>query len=298
MTRVSRISGTTANHVWFALICLGSLVLFRAPLAALAHLALYDERYSYIAFVPFISATLIYLERSQIFRLAPSSRVAGALLASIGFASSWMLRVRAAAPNQDAGLSLFAIALILVWIGGFLFCYGSASWKAASFPLVFLFLAAPPPPVVLETVVVWLQKGSADVSQILFKLIGVPVLREGFQFSLPGLEIEVAEQCSGIRSSISMFLASVLAGHLVLHSTWKKICLILLTVPIVVAKNALRIVVLSLLGAYVDRGVLFGGIHKSSGLLFSPLALLVFAWLLWMLYRSERRPPASTDLSA
>ncbi len=139
-----------------------------------------------------------------------------------------------------------------------------------------------------------LQKGSADVSYI-FRLLGVPVLRQGFVFSLPGLDIEVAEQCSGIRSSVSLFIASILAGHLVLHSTRKKVYLCLLTIPIVIAKNAVRIVVLSLAGAYVDRDILFGSVHKASGILFSPLAFLVFAGLLLMLYRSEKKGRASGD---
>ena len=277
----------TVRHSCFILLALASLALFRVPLAALAHLALQDERYSYIAFVPFISASLLYLERNRVFHESRWSKTLGVSLAAIGVALFWILK---GSLSQASGLPLFAFALVLVWIGGFLFCYGIPASRAVFFPLLFLFLIVPPPPDVLEKLVVWLQKGSAEVSYLFFKLAGVPVLRQGFTFSLPGLNIEVAEQCSGIRSSISLFIASVLAGHLVLHSTWRKICLGLLTIPIVIAKNALRIVVLSLLGTYVDRDILFGRLHTSSGLLFSPLALLVLAWLLWILYKSENNP--------
>ena len=279
----------TGRHGCFILIALASLALFRVPLAALAQLALHDERYSYIAFVPFISACLLYLERKGVFHETRRTKAAGFSLVSIGAALYWIFKARETALNQASGLLLFTAAIVLVWIGGFLFCYGIPTSRAAVFPLVFLFLVVPPPPVVLEKLVVWLQKGSADVSYVLFKMAGVPVLRQGFTFSLPGLNIEVAEQCSGIRSSISLFIASILAGHLVLRSASRKICLSLLTIPIVIAKNALRIVILSLLGIYVDRDVLFGGLHKTSGLLFSPLALLVLAWLLWILYKSESR---------
>ena len=280
----------TGRHWCFILIALASLALFRVPLAALAQLALHDERYSYIAFVPFISACLLYLERKGVFHETRRTKAAGFSLVSIGAALYWIFEARETALNQSSGLPLFTAAIVLVWIGGFLFCYGTPASRAGVFPLVFLFLVVPPPPVVLEKLVGWLQKGSADVSYVLFKMAGVPVLRQGFTFALPGLNIEVAEQCSGIRSSISLFIASILAGHLVLRSASRKICLSLLTIPIVIAKNALRIVILSLLGIYVDRDVLFGGLHKSSGLLFSPLALLVLAWLLWILYKSEHNP--------
>jgi exosortase len=286
-------SEMTVRHGYFALIAIASLVLFRIPLVALAHLAVKDERYSYIAFVPFISASLIFLERSTIFRESPRSKPLGSALVSMGIGLFWILRTHGSAPAQTGGLPLFATALILVWTGGFVFCYGTAASKSAVFPLLFLFLVVPPPPGVLEKLVFWLQKGSAEVSYIFFRLAGVPVLRQGFVFSLPGLDIEVAHQCSGIRSSISLFIAGILAGHMILHSTWRKLCLSLLTIPIVIAKNALRIVVLSLLGAYVDRDILFGRIHKTSGLLFSPLALLVLGWLLLVLYRSEKKSAVS-----
>ena len=121
----------------------------------------------------------------------------GFSLVSIGAALYWIFKARETALNQASGLPLFTAAIVLVWIGGFLFCYGIPASRAAVFPLIFLFLVVPPPPVVLEKLVVWLQKGSADVSYVLFKMAGVPVLRQGFTFSLPGLNIEVAEQCSG-----------------------------------------------------------------------------------------------------
>ena len=45
-----------AAHLCFGLFLLLSCTLFRAPLYALAHLAIHDEHYSHIALIPFISA--------------------------------------------------------------------------------------------------------------------------------------------------------------------------------------------------------------------------------------------------
>ena len=292
MTDPSQRSGLPVRHGCFVLLAITALVLFRNPVSALAGLALHDERYSYIAFIPFLSAFLIYLDSGRIFRGTAPSKALGAGLASLAIGAFWIFRGHDSG-TAAAGLPLRIASLAVLWIGFFVLCYGIAASKAAAFPLLFLLLCVPPPAGVMEGMVVALQGASADVSYLFFKALGVPVLRQGFVFSLPGLDIEVAEQCSGIRSSLSLFIAGILASHLVLHSTWKKICLSLLTIPIVIAKNALRIVVLSLLGAYVDREILFGRIHRNSGLLFSPLSLLVMAWLLLMLYRSENKRPAA-----
>jgi hypothetical protein len=51
-----------------------------------------------------------------------------------------------------------------------------------------------------------------------FKLFGVPVFRQGFRFSLPGVEIEIAKECSGIRSSVALYNTGLLIGHVFLPS--------------------------------------------------------------------------------
>jgi exosortase len=281
MASASRAPRMTARHGCFIALLIAAAALFRAHLATLANLVFESQRYSYIAFIPIISASLLYLERNSIFPASRPSRLLGPALYLAGSGVLWVL-------GTNSQPTLAALSLVVLWAGAFLLCYGEGAAKAAAFPLLFLLLTVPPPAAWMERLVVWLQSASADVSYLLFKLTGVPVLRQNFVFSLPGLDIEVAEQCSGIRSTVSLLIASVVAGHLVLNSTWKKVCLSLFAIPIVIAKNALRIVVLSLWGAYVDRDILFGRIHKTSGLLFSPLAFLALGWLLWVLFRSEK----------
>ena len=121
----------------------------------------------------------------------------------------------------------------------------------------------------------------------MIRLLGVPIFREGFQLFLPGLSIEVVEQCSGIRSSLSLLLVGILAVHFFLQSGWRRLSLVAAVVPITIAKNGLSIVTLSLLGAYVDRRVLEGPLHRAGGIPFFLVALLMFAAILWGLKRGD-----------
>jgi exosortase len=173
-------------------------------------------------------------------------------------------------------------------MAGFILWYGFRSFRAALFPWCFLLLIVPIPPVFLDKIVVALQKGSAEISFILFKAAGIPVLRQGLTFSLPGVDVEVGKECSGIRSSVSLLIASILAAHVFLRATWRKVCLCLLTVPVVIFKNAVRIVAISWLGLYVTREFFRGKLHHQyGGLLFSLLSLAMQISLLFMLQRSE-----------
>ena len=277
------------QHLWFLLWLALSLALFVAPLTGLVRLASHDDRYSYVALIPLISAYLVYLSRHKIFlESRPCLRV-GISLLLVAIVLYGIVRVHSSSLGQSAGLSLEVLAIVLVWIAGFVCCYGTQPAKAAVFPLAFLALAIPLPPSLLERAVVSLQRGSAEMAHGLFKLTGIPVLRQGFIFSLPGIDIEIAEQCSGIRSSLSLFITSILAGHLVLRSTWRRLWLCFLTVPIVIFKNAIRIVTISWLGVYVNRSLFVGSLHRISGLVFSPLALIILACLLFALHKSEQK---------
>jgi exosortase/archaeosortase family protein len=83
-------------------------------------------------------------------------------------------------------------------------------------------------------------------------------------------------------------ITCVLAGHMFLKTTWKKIVLVLAVIPITMFKNGIRIVSLSLLGVYVDRGFLTSSLHTDGGILFFVLALLLMAPILFVLRKSER----------
>ena len=247
-----RFAGAGRRALYATLFWVLSVVLFWQPLSHLAGLAWRDERFNHILVVPFLSALLVYVGRHRIFRATRySAGIAVPLLLLVG--TLWYtLRAPASSLNPTTQLCLLAFFIVLTWIAGFILCYGPASFKAGAFPLLFLLLMIPPPGSLLDFAVAALQKGSAATVALLFQLLGVPYTREGFPFSLPGATIEVAEQCSGIHSAIALFITSLLAGHFLLQSTSRRICLSLLTVPIAIFKNAVRIVIISCLGIYVN----------------------------------------------
>ena len=94
--------------------------------------------------------------------------------------------------------------------------------------------------------------GSAETSYKVFQILDVPIYRENFIFELPGVSVEVARQCSGIRSTLALIITSVLAGYLFLDTGWRRVVLCICVFPVTVFKNSLRIVTISMLAAYVD----------------------------------------------
>jgi exosortase len=289
MTERMEAGQPVVQHLVFLSACVISLTVFRAPLGALVKLAFHDDRYTATLAIPFISFALIWIRRRIIFVEVLSCLSTGLPLVLIGL-TLFALNAFAVRLLPEYILSIKIFALLLLWAGIFICCYGIQIARVCLFPLAFLLLAIPVPPAALDHVVVVLQRGSAEAAYMLFKLAGVPVFREGmFKFSLPGITIEVADECSGIRSSLSLFICSIVTGHLILRSSWSRVSLALLTIPIVIFKNAVRIVTLSWLGVYVDSGFLHGRLHRYGGLPFSFLALGLLVPLLLLLMRTERR---------
>ena len=135
----------------------------------------------------------------------------------------------------------------------------------------------PIPSLLMDGFIRFLQVGSTEFTNLLLMATGVPCLREGFVFHLPGMSIEVAPQCSGIRSGLALLITAVLAGHLFLGTWWKKVILAICAIPIAMFKNGIRIVTLTLLGTYVDPRILQSDLHREGGIPFFVLALLVVA---------------------
>ena len=158
--------------------------------------------------------------------------------------------------DPEQCLSGATLAIVLLWLGGFLLCYGVTAWRRASFSLLFLLLMVPLPPALLERSIYLLQQGSTEIAYLLFKAVGVPVLRQGFILTVPGVSIVVAQECSGIRSSVALFITCLLAAHLFLRTKWRMLIFVLLAFPLAIIKNGIRITTLTLLSVYVDPGFL------------------------------------------
>ena len=273
--------------IGFAVFSLALGIACRHSLVELFRFSLRDETYSYMPLIPLVSGYLLFTGRQRFFSEAHTAVFWGALLAGAGGFLYFVGIPYAAETAYRDQLARASVAFPLLWFGGYIALFGLQSFRRASFPLLFLLFMVPIPSFVLEAIVKILQQLSTEVAWFLFQLSGLPILRDGFKFELPGMSVVVAEQCCGIRSSLSLFITGVLAAYFGLNSPWRRGLLILSVLPITIFKNALRILSLALLGAYVDQRILDSAIHRAGGIPFFGLALLIFGCVFWLLHRSE-----------
>lgn len=257
-------------------------------LAALVDLSSSDATASHHPLAPFISFALVVWGRDRIFQRAETDARGGLLAVLAGLTLALLgAGVQTTALSRDV-LSLRVTAVVVQVAGGFVLIYGRRAARAAMFPLFFLACLVPIPSTVLSATTQFLRLGSAEAVAGLFTLAGTPFHRDGFVFSLPQLAIEIADNCSGIRSSIALFLTAMLASHLFLFTGWRKALLLVVILPIAIVKNAVRIVALSLLATYVDASFITGKLHHEGGIVFYAIGLAMLAPFFMMLCNSER----------
>lgn len=248
------------------------MLAFWAPLESLARFAFEHDWGTHIFFIVPLSLYFIYLKRNDIVSSRQANPVLGSILLAVAAISAWIAHaLRAEASGR---LSLQILTLIMIWLSAFILCYGVEAFLQMRFALLLLLLLVPIPGIVIDKAVFWLQGGSAAVAYWLLRLFGVPTMKEGFILHLPALDLEVEKECSGIRSSLVLFVTTLVAGQFFLRSFWSKSLLLFTILPIVIIKNGFRIVSIALLTLYVNRGFLHGWLHRSGGIVFYLLGLL------------------------
>ena len=270
-----------------AVLCAGTLMVGWRPLLDTFLLSLRDDEYTYILLILPVSAALIFMDwQSLRTKLALGIRAGSIFLATAALIAISTV-VWPASRSPDVQLSIRIVALVLSWFGVFAVCLGPRALRKALFPLCFLFGLVPLPRFALNEIITWLQLGSAWSASLLFSICGVPVTQDGVLLTIPKLTVQVAQECSSIRSSSMLLITTMVLAQLLLRSPWRRALVIGLAVPLSIAKNGLRIFSIAMLGTRVDRGYLTGSFHHQGGILFFAIALLVIFALLWILRRGE-----------
>jgi exosortase len=288
----------TRRTLYFAFAMLVSTALYWTPLKTLVTVSFHSNVYPYTGVIPLLSACLIYLEKDRVFSRVRYGLGVGLALLLLALVIRWCSKRYSSALSPNDSLSIVTLSFVILWWGLFAVCYGKRTLQAGAFQLLFLLLMVPLPQVLLEKAIFFLQGCSSQAAGILFRLVGVPVFQDGFMFSLRGIDVEVAEQCSGIRSGLALSITSLLMGCIFLRSPWRRLWLFLAVFPVTIFKNGLRIVTICWLTVHPSLGSIVVWLHRYGGIPFSFLGVSLLAFLAALLRKFEETSPGDPWLSS
>jgi exosortase C (VPDSG-CTERM-specific) len=278
------------------------LLAYALPLYQLAGFALHSELYSHILLVPLVSVYLAWTKRPQFGPPGPPLTKLwsfGWIAAGLALAVAYLAVVLSAAPpSRENSLALAVYSFDCLLVGSACFFLGRNHLRLLAFPLAFLVFLAPLPSAVEAGLEHFLQHGSALAAHGIFRLAGTPVFRAGTYFRLPGFSMEVAPECSGIHSTLALFLTSLVAGQLLLRRPWSRVVLAAVVLPIALLRNGFRVFTIGELCVHVGPHMIDSYIHRHGGPIFFVLSLIPFSAILYYLFQSDRkanRPPTSSS---
>ena len=252
------------------------------------HFSRRSDLFSHALLIPFVSGYLawITIKGSAIETRLSRSLMWAALpltLGALAIVASWSGGV---ATGDRLCLRLLAY-VVFVAAAGFA-TLGTYAMRKLAFPFAFLLLMVPLPKAFIDALEMFFQHGSADTASVMIQLSGLPVIRDGLFFRLPGLLIQVAQECSGIRSTLVLFITSLVAGQLFLRTNMRRAAIAAFVVPLAMLRNGFRIFTLAYLTVEVDPRIIDSPLHHRGGPIFFALSLIPFVLCLWFLRRNER----------
>jgi exosortase C (VPDSG-CTERM-specific) len=275
----------------FGVATLGLAFCFVIPLRDLIMFAAGSELYSYILLIPFISFYLVWVKRQNLPpAFTPARGMSAGFLISgmVVLLAYWLVFRHDLKLMEDDYLAVMMIAFLLFFFGVCGWVLGRQFLRANVFPLGFLFFMVPLPAVAVSRIDSFLQLGSAMVARGFFTMTDTPFLQDGLVFQLPGITIQIAPECSGIHSSLVLFITSLVASYLFLRAPWKRAVFILAVIPLSILRNGFRVFTIGELCIHIGPHMINSPIHRKGGPLFFALSLLPLFLLLVVLQRSER----------
>ena len=266
------------------------LAVFSKSLFSLMSYVAGQALHSHILLIPFVSAYLIYIRRSSLptdYTFSPGWAMIPFVVGVIALAGARVSGVFGQPLSQNDYLTLIALSFVCFLAAGGFFFLGRKWMAAVTFPFAFLLFMVPLPDRAIDFLETASKLASAEAANMFFNLTGTPTLRNGTFFELPNITLQVAQECSGIRSSWVLLITSLLAANLFLRTPWRRAALVAAVIPLGILRNGFRILVIGLLCVNFGPEMINSVIHRRGGPLFFVLSLIPLFLLLWGLRRAE-----------
>lgn len=171
-----------------------------------------------------------------------------------------------------------AFSLVLLLPGLALLMLGPARTRAIAFPLLFLVFMLPIPLALTSRVHLFLRHIATAGTAAVLPWLGIPVFAESTTLHLASNTLEVADACSGFSTLYASVTLAMLTAYFC--SSWTRRALVLAAaVPIAIAANLVRVVLLAVMVNWQGPGFLDTWMHEATGMLTFALALPVIFWL-------------------
>ena len=240
------------------------------------------DDFSYCYLVPFIVIYLIWEKKEQFFAVVSKPSWKGLPLLCLGIIFFWI---------GELGGEYFTLYLSfwLIFVGLCWLHLGLKKIKIICFPLFFILTMFPPPNFIYQKISVNLKLISSQLGVFIMQLFGMSAYREGNVIDLGFTQLQVVDACSGLRYLFPLMMIGLLLAYFYKNAFWKKVLLVISTIPISIAVNGLRIASVGMLYPVFGPKVAEGFFHDFSGWFIFMVSTGMLLAEMWILKRIGRK---------
>lgn len=237
-----------------------------------------NEDYSHGLLILPVSLFLVWEKRKEILALTPTIDWRGLLImvAAVGLFTV-----------GELGAELFTTraAIITFFIGAVWWLYGYPVIRVMAFPLLLLYLMLPLPGFVHRNLTFPLQLIASSVSVDILNTLGFLAYREGNVIDMGFSQFQVVEACNGLRFILPLLCLGVIFAFYRPMVWWKRMVLVVITIPLAVVTNVFRIAGTGILAHYFGVEVAHGFFHDFSGWAVFMVCFVLFLGVAFLLSR-------------
>lgn len=257
----------TSIRVWHLSLATGSILLAIAALAYAAFAGALNilwtgwqlqPEYSHCVLLPLIAAFLVWQQRDRLERLPFVGSWWGVAGVVTGGAL-WCIGELASVYTVEQYAFLLSVAGLALALTG---------WRAFALlraPLLILLLMIPLPAFFMNNLSLRLQVLSSHLGVVLIRLFGISVYVEGNVIDLGTYKLQVAEACDGLRYLFPLMTIGIIVGYFYRAALWKRVALVLSSIPLTILMNSIRIGVIGVTVEYWGIGMAEGFLHEFQG---------------------------------
>lgn len=206
------------------------------------------EDWGHCMMVPFAAGFIVFLDRAKLISIPMAGAASGFWILCCGFFLYWF--------GFKADNIYFSYAAAQILLAGLIVWFGGWGWmRELSFPWLFLIFMWPL--LFLENFISFpLRMMVSHAGVVVLNVVGIHSVLNGTGIlsaadSLRHLAqgerfaVDVALPCSGMRSLFALLMVSALYGYFSIKGAWGRLTLFLVSIPLAIAGNICRIVMLT-----------------------------------------------------
>ena len=192
------------------------------------------EDYSYCILVPFVVLYILWEKRHAIATLPLMPSLAGFVPFVMGILLFWLGDL--AGEYYTLYMSFWFAAVGLLWLH-----LGWKKIKVMWFALIMMLAMFPFPNFITQQITFQLRLISSKLGVWLLQLYGMSVNREGNVIDIGFTQLQVVDACSGLRYVMPLAVLSLLLAYFFKAHIWKRIVLVISSIPLAIFVNSFRI---------------------------------------------------------